>query len=480
MSSIDIQKIDITKLHADAIVNAANEGLKMGGGVCGAIFKAAGPHRLQKACDQIGYCPTGSVVITPAFDLPATYIIHAVGPRWTDGEHGEPELLRNVYTKALEFAVKNGCHSIGFPLISSGIFGYPLEKAWQDAINACCSFLWKYEKADIKVIFAVRSDNVFAVGEKELKSYAPDLSALPAKKGDWKTLDMPAENETFVLQRSFSEEQMTALRKGNIPEEMEDKWFWYMEGNTLYAHRSWTGFCVYIIEFSPDGNNKVTVNRDSSQYTCTSVDEDRKTLNELLNWWSGAPYDYYHEWLSEPVNALKKQGVMKDKLRYGNKEVEAVFFHKPSEPFGFLSNWYPSPFDLDGVHFSSAEQYIMYQKCMIFGDEESANRILSTEDTKEQQNIGRDAKGYVSKIWAGVRQMVALRALMGKFEQNEDLKQKLLDTGDAFLVECARTDKIWACGIRLDDDKRFNAANWDGENILGFALMEVRRRLAAE
>ena len=258
------------------------------------------------------------------------------------------------------------------------------------------------------------------------------------------------------------------------------KWFWYMEGNTLYAHRSWTGFCVYIIEFSPDGNNKVTVNRDSSQYTCTSVDEDRKTLNELLNWWSGAPYDYYHEWLSETVNALKKQGVIKDKLRYGNKEVEAVFFHKPSEPFGFLSNWYPSPFDLDGVHFSSAEQYIMYQKCMIFGDEESANRILSTEDTKEQQNIGRDAKGYVSKIWAGVRQMVALRALMGKFEQNEDLKQKLLDTGDAFLVECARTDKIWACGIRLDDDKRFDAANWDGENILGFALMEVRRRLAAQ
>ena len=79
-----------------------------------------------------------------------------------------------------------------------------------------------------------------------------------------------------------------------------------------------------------------------------------------------------------------------------------------------------------------------------------------------------------------MRQMVALRALMGKFEQNEDLKQKLLDTGDAFLVECARTDKTLACGIRLDDDMRFDAANWDGENILGFALMEVRRRLAAQ
>ena len=168
----------------------------------------------------------------------------------------------------------------------------------------------------------------------------------------------------------------------------------------------------------------------------------------------------------------------KDKLRYGTKEVEAVYFHKPSEPYGFLSNWYPSPFDLDRIHFTSVEQYIMYQKCSIFGDDESAKRILATEETKEQQNIGRDAKGYVSKIWAGMRQVIALRGLMAKFEQNDDLKQKLLETGDAFLVEFARTDKIWACGIRLDDEKRFDAKNWDGENILGFALMEVRRKLA--
>ena len=86
----------------------------------------------------------------------------------------------------------------------------------------------------------------------------------------------------------------------------------------------------------------------------------------------------------------------------------------------------------------------------------------------------------MSKIWEGMRQVIALRGLMAKFEQNDDLKQKLLETGDAFLVECARIDKIWACGIRLDDDKRFYAKNWDGENILGFALMEVRRKLGGQ
>ena len=159
------------------------------------------------------------------------------------------------------------------------------------------------------------------------------------------------------------------------------------------------------------------------------------------------------------------------------KEVDAFFFHRPEEPHGYLSNWYASPFDLDGEHFSSVEQYIMYRKCTIFGDEESAKAVLATDDTAKQQAIGRKASGYIGSVWAGMRQMVVFRGLMAKFGQNEDLKQKLLETGDAWLVECAGSDKIWACGIRLSDDKRFDASNWTGDNILGFALMEVREKL---
>ena len=119
----------------------------------------------------------------------------------------------------------------------------------------------------------------------------------------------------------------------------------------------------------------------------------------------------------------------------------------------------------------------MYQKCKIFGDMASANKILTTDDPQTQQDIGRKASGYISKIWEGVRQQVAIRGLMAKFSQNEDLKKKLLDTSDAYLVECAGSDKIWACGIKLNDDDRFYADRWDGSNILGFALMEVRERL---
>ena len=119
--TIEIQKISIVDLDTDAIVNAANEALAAGGGVCGAIFKAAGYKELQAACDKYAHCNTGDAVITPGFKLKAKYVIHAVGPRYRDGKHGEPERLQSAYKKALELAVQNKCHSIGFPLISAGI-----------------------------------------------------------------------------------------------------------------------------------------------------------------------------------------------------------------------------------------------------------------------------------------------------------------------------------------------------------------------
>ena len=119
----------------------------------------------------------------------------------------------------------------------------------------------------------------------------------------------------------------------------------------------------------------------------------------------------------------------------------------------------------------------MYQKCMLFGDTASAKAVLATDDTKAQQAIGRKAKGYIGAVWAGQRQLVAMRGLLAKFSQNEDLKKKLLDTEDAWLVECAYSDTIWACGIRLNEDERFDASKWRGQNILGFALMEVRSML---
>ena len=116
----------------------------------------------------------------------------------------------------------------------------------------------------------------------------------------------------------------------------------------------------------------------------------------------------------------------------------------------------------------------MYQKCVLFGDQTTARKVLLTDDPSEQQKLGKLCTGYINGIWAGARQAIAMRGLLEKFSQNADLKEQLLDTKDAYLVECAHSDKIWACGIRLNESERFDASKWQGQNILGFALMEVR------
>lgn len=355
MSTIEIRKISIVDLQTDAIVNATNEGLLAGGGVCGAIFKAAGFDELQAACNKIGYCPTGSAAITPAFNLHAKYIIHAVGPQWIDGKHNEPKLLYSAYKRSLELAMENGCHSIGFPLISSGIFDYPIVDAWRKAIQACKEFLEKNSNYELSVIFAVLQDDIFQTGEKTLANIAP------------------------------------AFKLASTPK----------------------------------------------AYT----------------------------------NGLGS----KDYLYINSRKENAVYFHKPEEPDGYLSNWYISPFDLDGIHFSSVEQYIMYQKCKIFGDEESADAVLATNDPETQQSIGKNASGYIENVWLGIRQIIVMKGLYAKFTQNEDLRKKLLDTENSVLVECARSDTNWACGISLYDKNHCYADRWKGKNILGFALMEVRR-----
>jgi O-acetyl-ADP-ribose deacetylase (regulator of RNase III) len=158
---IEIIKADITGLHVDAIVNAANSSLLGGGGVDGAIHDAAGPALLE-ACRKLGGCSAGEVKMTPGFDLPARMILHTVGPRWHGGKEGESDVLTSCYEKCLQLGISEGARSISFPAISTGLYGYPKRQAAVIALTAmnkyqdryqsiiCCCFsdsdVWIYQK----------------------------------------------------------------------------------------------------------------------------------------------------------------------------------------------------------------------------------------------------------------------------------------------------------------------------------------------
>lgn len=151
-----------------------------------------------------------------------------------------------------------------------------------------------------------------------------------------------------------------------------------------------------------------------------------------------------------------------------------VCFHNPAEINGYLSNWYLSYFEVNGVKYSSMEQYMMYQKAVTFGDGGMAGIILQSNDPEKIKNYGRQVKNYNSTIWNGLRQIIVFEGLKEKFSQNEELKNRLLSTGQSILAECAVKDRIWGIGISMHDNDRFDMEKWTGQNLLGFTLMRVR------
>jgi O-acetyl-ADP-ribose deacetylase len=155
---IDIVRGDITKLHIDAIVNAANTTLLGGGGVDGAIHRAAGPELLAE-CRALGGCRPGEAKLTRGYKLPTRYVIHTVGPVWTGGKAGERQTLTNCYRNSLQLAVENGIKTIAFPAISCGAYRYPVPQAAQIAVETTRDFLATTDKID-KVIFVVTNDEI--------------------------------------------------------------------------------------------------------------------------------------------------------------------------------------------------------------------------------------------------------------------------------------------------------------------------------
>lgn len=210
-------KQDIVQMETDAIVNAANEGLWMGGGVCGAIFAAAGPEELQAECRQKAPCPTGRAMITGGYHLKAKHVIYAVGPRWQGGKCGERELLAGAYRNSLELAKAHGCRSVAFPLISAGIFGYPREEALRVAVEAIRAFLEETGGAEpeMEVYLTLFGPLPMKVPEK----LAARVELCPEQGGDLRTpLSRNAEELTSVLPDEAWIPEAPAEKAAWIPE----------------------------------------------------------------------------------------------------------------------------------------------------------------------------------------------------------------------------------------------------------------------
>ena len=173
-ASVKAQKGDITQYTGDAIVNAANSQLMAGGGVCGAIFNASDFDLLQKACQQIGSCPTGQARATPSFGMHAPFIIHAVGPIWRGGEHEEASLLAGAYTSAMDEARRVGAKSIAFPALSTGIYGYPLEEATRIAVGTISKYVQEHKSSFVAVDFVCFDDKTLDLYNRILIENAND------------------------------------------------------------------------------------------------------------------------------------------------------------------------------------------------------------------------------------------------------------------------------------------------------------------
>ena len=331
ISTLCVQKSSITDLQVDCIVNAANRYLQHGSGVCGAIFQAAGAAQLQAACNAIGICEVGHTVVTPGFQLKAKYIIHAVGPKWVDGNHGEAGLLKRCYQSAMQKAQRHNCHSIAFPLISAGVYGYPVKQAWEVAIQAVRSYQQANSHYKLDATFAVISDDMLQLGNAVLSG------------------------------------------------------------------------------------------------------------------------------VQLPQNT--------------------VFFWKPQEANGVLSQFHPAQFVVEGIHYDHTEQYMMAKKALLAHDLHSYVAILHQQDPYVCQKLGRGVKNLDVKRWDAWKLDVVYNANLAKFRQNPYFQKMLLDTGSSLLVLADPGDVLWGIGLTREDPRSADPAQWRGKNLLGKVLLQVREVL---
>lgn len=264
---LEIVRNDITKMIVDAIVNAANTSLKMGGGVCGAIFDAAGADELQAECGKIGGCVVGQAVITKGYNLPSKFIIHTAGPVWQGGTNNESELLASSYRNSLELAQQYNCESIAFPLISSGIFGYPKEEALNVAMSAIGEFL---SRNDMMVYLVVFDKNSFKISETLFSTIEKFID------------DNYVEEHMFFRQSSNLNQPDFLVKEDNLQVKKLSHPFIVSEESEAIDQKSYNDAAITKYSISPDHEAPAKVSKDKKKNLKDLVSHLDESFSQML------------------------------------------------------------------------------------------------------------------------------------------------------------------------------------------------------
>ncbi len=474
---------DITKVTGfTAIVNPANNSLLGGGGVNGAIQRAAGPQ-LKTECRRLNGCETGDSILTLGYNLSCKYVIHSVGPVWNGGFSGEEDLLISCYNSALKIALHEGIRTIAIPSISTGEYGYPVDEAAKIAVSTVSAFMEKHPDAFDDICFVLQDEHQTALYLEEIKEYEPKKAApkkAPGKRKSKKSEAGNADHEALAGEEKQESEVQESLAEATI-ENPENAGA--VNDSSAEAATEDPENADAVNDSSAEAATEDPENADASKDSNAEADtgkESEGTYNLPSIPVSLDMPDIQGLWNRYTIDKLIEQvheAIINIYVCFGGDAASEIFSLEYAK----------NPLYVNGRKYVSVIQYMMSEKALLFGDINSYANILNESDPQTLLELGDKIVGADAEVWSKVFREVLFRGNVAKCLSDEEFKSTLLETGNCVLINADVDDDFYGAGVSKDklvdgsgllildpDMWHKDGSDKQAENILGFVLMGVR------